>query len=461
MNNPQLAASLRELGWSPETLARRLIDHAALNGHCELRVHEKTPYKWIRGKRPRAPWPELIATLLAAELDRPLSPETLGWPAARGDDQPPLLPADSGLQLPWTAEGAARAMRAVTEADPMDRRSFLTVMGAAMSAPAHQWLLAEPVPYLTRSGKSRRVTLNAVDELDLMNASLRRLDDGGGGDRLLLMVRAHVRQVVQLIDHSSYTDTVGRRLHSNAGELLRLAGWLAFDGGQHAGAQRYWMAALRAAHTAGDRALAANTLGFMSCQAKDIKQPLEAVTLAESARAGYRGASPRVSAILALRAAEAYATSGSADRTRRAIDDAFSSLDSPTTTAPDWSYWLNPGHAHGQAGFCYLKLGDYSAARRHFRQALRLQDPNAAREGALRYTLLATTYVRQADPDLDQAFSLADQAVAILTDDVSSNRCVGHLNTLLRDLNPHNRRPAVRRLAEQVESLRSATLGRN
>lgn len=180
----------------------------------------------------------------------------------------------------------------------MDRRSFLTVMGAAMSAPAHQWLLAEPVPYLTRSGKSRRVTLNAVDELDLMNASLRRLDDGGGGDRLLLMVRAHVRQVVQLIDHSSYTDTVGRRLHSNAGELLRLAGWLAFDGGQHAGAQRYWMAALRAAHTAGDRALAANTLGFMSCQAKDIKQPLEAVTLAESARAGYRGASPRVSAIL-------------------------------------------------------------------------------------------------------------------------------------------------------------------
>ncbi len=457
MSNLRLAATLKELGWRPETLARKLIEHAVLHGHRELHVHEKTPYKWIRGERPRSPWPELIATLLTSELDRPISPDILGWPVVGGDDQQPLLPADSGLQLPWTAEGAARAMRAVTEADPMDRRSFLTVMGAAMSAPAHQWLLADPVPHLTRLGKSRRVNLSAVDELDLMNASLRRLDDGGGGDTVLLMVRTHLRQVVQLIDHSSYTDTVGRRLFSNAGELLRLAGWLAFDGGQHARAQRYWLAALRAAHTAGDRALAANTLGFMSCQAKDIKQPHEAVTLAESARAGYRGASPRVSAILALRAAEAYATSGSTDRCRRAIDDAFTSLDSPTTTAPDWSYWLNPGHAHGQAGFCYLKLGDHSAARRHFRQALRLQDPNAAREGALRYTLLATTYVRQTDPDLDQALALADHAVSILTDDVSSSRCVGHLDTLLRDLTPHNRRPAVRQLAEQVQTLRVST----
>ncbi|MFR9753858.1 hypothetical protein ACL02S_22855 [Nocardia sp. 004] len=455
MNNSLLATSLKELGWRAETLARKLNEHAALQG-CRAHVHEKTPYKWLRGERPRPPWPELISALLSAELARPISPSALGWPPSGQNEQQPLLPADSGLQLPWTAEGAARAMRAVTEADPMDRRIFLTMMGAAMSAPAHQWLLADPAPHLTRLGKSRQVSVGTVDELDLMTASLRRLDDGGGGDTVLLMVRAHLRQVVQLIDNSSYTDAVGRRLFSNAGELLRLAGWLAFDGGQHARAQRYWLAALRAAHTAGDRALAANTLGFMSCQAKDIKQPHEAVTIAESARAGYRGASPRVSAILALRAAEAYATNGSADRCRRAIDDAFSNLDSPNTTAPDWSYWLNPGHAHGQAGFCFLKLSDHSAARRHFRQALRLQDSSAAREGALRYTLLATTYVRQADPDLDQALALADQAVSILTDDVSSNRCVEHLNTLLRDLAPHSRRPAVRQLAEHVQLLRSS-----
>ncbi|WP_156370569.1 hypothetical protein [Nocardia arizonensis] len=91
-------------------------------------------------------------------------------------------------------------MRAVTEADPMDRRVFLTAMGTAMSAPAHQWLLAEPVPPLTWTGRIRRVQQATVDELDLMNASLRRLDDGGGGggggDSVLRMVRAHLRQVI-------------------------------------------------------------------------------------------------------------------------------------------------------------------------------------------------------------------------------------------------------------------------
>ncbi|WP_330256911.1 tetratricopeptide repeat protein [Nocardia sp. NBC_00565] len=455
MSESQLAASLGELGWRPETLAHRLVEYAALHGRRD-HLHEKTPYKWLNGHRPRPPWPELIAALLTAELSKPISPTTLGWPPVGKNDQQPLLRADNGLQLPWTAEGATRAMRAVTEADPMERRIFLTAMGAAMSAPAHQWLLADPIPHLTRTGKSRRVHSGTVDELDLMAASLRRLDDGGGGGALLQMVRAHLRQVVRLLEHGNYTDTVGRRLHSNAGELLRLAGWLSFDGGQHPRAQRYWMAALHAAHTAGDQALAANTIGFMSCQAKDIRQPHEAVTLAESARTGYRGASPRVSAILNLRAAEAYATSGSTVSCRRAIDDAFTNLDSPTTTAPDWSYWLNPGHAHGQAGYCYLQLGQYSDARRHFRQALRLQDPTAAREGALRYTLLATTYVRQNDPDLDQALALAGHAVDILTDDVTSSRCVGHLNTLLRDLTPHQRRPAVRQLAEQVQSLQSA-----
>ncbi|MGN2638999.1 tetratricopeptide repeat protein [Nocardia takedensis] len=452
MNRSPLAAPLAQLGWRPETLARKLIEFAALNGRREY-LHAKTPYKWLLGHRPRPPWPALIAALLTAELARPVSPTDLGWAPTGDNGDASLLPAHAGLQLPWTAEGAARAMRAVTEADPMDRRVFLTAMGAAMSAPAHQWLLAEPIPPLTRTGRTRRVQQATVDELDLMTASLRRLDDGGGGDTVLHMVRAHLRQTITLIEHSNYTDTIGRRLHSNAAELLRLAGWLSFDSGHHPRAQRYWQAALRAAHTAGDRALAANTIGFMSCQAKDIGAPTEAVTLAESARAGYPGASPRVSAILNLRAAEAYATSGATDQCRRAIDNAFTSLDSPTTTAPDWSYWLDHGHAHGQAGYCYLRLGRFSDARRHLRHALRLQDRSATREGALRYTLLATTYTRQNDPDIDQAVSLAERAVDTLAGDVDSHRCVGHLTTLIGELDRHHRRPAVRQLTEQVNAL--------
>ncbi|MGH3931962.1 MAG: hypothetical protein ACRDTF_18530 [Pseudonocardiaceae bacterium] len=45
--NP-LAAVLTELGWKPETLARRLSSLAALHGRAE-QVHAKTPYKWLHG----------------------------------------------------------------------------------------------------------------------------------------------------------------------------------------------------------------------------------------------------------------------------------------------------------------------------------------------------------------------------------------------------------------------------
>jgi hypothetical protein len=58
--------------------------------------------------------------------------------------------------------------------------------------------------------------------------------------------------------------------------------------------------------------------------------------------------------------------------------------------------------AHAQAGYCYLKLGDHTRARTHLRHGLRLQDATYSREGALRQVPLATTYIRQDRPDLDQ-----------------------------------------------------------
>ncbi len=432
--NAQPATVLTELGRRPGTFAQRLNEHAALQG-LSNRMHPKTPYRWLAGARPRAPWPALAAALCSAELARACTPAGLGWTVSCAE---PLVFADSGLDELWTAEGALRAIAAVTEADPMQRRHFLTLAGTAITAPAHQWLLAAHVGELTNASGTR-IQPATVDEIDTMTASLRRMDDQLGGGTLLTMVRAHLRHVLHLLRHASYDDTTGRRLHASAAELLRLAGWLCFDTSQHARAQRYWVTALRTAHTAGDRALAANILGFMSCQTKDIGQPREAALLAETAITGYPGASGRVSAILHLRAAEAHAVAGSAFDTRRAIDAAFTYLDSPADGAPDWSYWLDTTHAHGQAGYCYLRLGEHADARRHLRAALHGQDHNDSREGALRYTLLATTYTRQPDPDIDQTLHHAGHAVDLLTDQVTSTRVTGHLSQLLSDLTPYRR----------------------
>lgn len=360
----------------------------------------------------------------------------------------------AGLILPWTAGGGLRAARVLTDADGMQRRMFLTALGATMTAPAHEWLIAEAATDVARRSGSG-LPADVLDELDLITAGLRRMDDQLGGGSLRSMVGVQLRTVIDLLENRRYDTSTGRRLHAAAAELARLGGFLAFDGGRHAQAQRYWVAALHGAHAAGDRGLGANILGFMSCQAKDLGQKRQAVTLAETARAGYPATAPRVQAILDLRAAEAYAVDADLTRTRRAVDDAFNRFSDPSPDhgEPGWAYWLDITHAHGQAGYCYLRLGQWDRARTHLRAALAAQGGTPSREGALRQVLMATTYVRQSQPDLDQAVEVAGRAVDTLTGQVSSARVSGHLARLTEYFAPFRRTPTVEAFLTRAREL--------
>ncbi|MGH4016559.1 MAG: tetratricopeptide repeat protein [Pseudonocardiaceae bacterium] len=449
-NTCPLAVVLAELGWKPEVLARRLNGFAAVQGRVE-RVHAKTPYKWLRGDRPRSPWPALVAALVSEELGRSITSGELGW----GEDAVEAVSAISGLVLPWTVAGSLHALRVVTDAGSMDRRILLTLLGAGACAPAHEWLLARPDADAVARSTGSPLLVGVVDHLDDIVGQLRRMDDQLGSGTLLRLVRAHLQLVLELLDQRRYTDTVGRRLHATAGELMRLIGWLSFDSGCHPQAQRYWVAGLHAAHAAGDRALGANIVGFMSAQAIDLGQIRESVTLAETARLGYPGATPRVAAIVDLRTAQAHAYDRSVTECRRALDSAFDWLGDVSSSSgePGWCYWLDEAQAHSMAGFCYLRLEDWSRARQHLHAALRLRDPSYRREGVQSHIMLATTYLRQDRPEVDHAVSLASRAVETLTGGVDSARCVGRLAQLVGDLAPYRRRPAVRQFTEQAAEL--------
>jgi hypothetical protein len=451
---------LEQAGWTAGRFARRLNAFAAATGLRE-QVHPKTPYKWARGEVPRPPWPSLAAQLLSQEVGRPVAPADLGWP----DDAAGHLPAVDGLHTPWDAAGALRALRALTDAGGVHRRNFLLLLGSQVTTPAHEWLLAHPAEAVA-SSTGTAVPVGAVDDLDRITACLRRMDDHGSGGQLLALVQENLRYVTGLLDTRRYCDTVGRRLHATAAELLRLAGFTAFDAAQHGLAQRYFVAALHAAQTAGDKALGANILGFMSCQAKDLAGGREAVLLAETARTGYPGASGPVRAILALRAAEAYANDRTATATRRtadtrrAIDDAFTALDTtstPSAGTPPWSYWMTGAQAHAQAGYCYLTIGDHPRARHHLHRSLQPQGSDYSREGALRNVLLATTYQQQPQPDIPQALAHGTRAIDALTDQVDSPRCAGHLARLVTGLRPYRRSPGVTQFIERARPALTTT----
>lgn len=442
-----LARLLSEINWKPETLAQKLNRFAQQQGRPE-RVHPKTPYKWRTGDRPRKPWPTLVCAVLSEQLQRLVTPHVLGWPS----DGIELLPATSGLDQLWTCAGSLQAIKVVAQADAMQRRMFLTAFGSSLVTPALEWLIAHP-PGGTSTRAGDNLPEMVVDQIDAMSGALRRMDDQIGGRQTLGLARQHLGVVIDLIDNRRYTTAIGRRLHACAGELLRLAGWLSFDAGQHPQAQRYWIAGLYAAHAAGDRALGANILGFMSCQAKDIGQIREAVSLAETARSGYHNTSSQVACILDLRAAEAYANAGETAAARNAINQAFSRFTDPSSVSPDWAYWISPAHARSQAGYCYLTLKDWSRARYHLSRARTQHHRESPREGALHDVLLATTYARQDSPDLDRACSLGGQALATLSGQVDSPRGVRHLRTLTEDLHPYRHSPAVRRLLTDAGDL--------
>lgn len=359
-----------------------------------------------------------------------------------------------GLDVGWTAAGTLAALRQVCEAGRVDRRRFIALTGAALTAPAHGWLIAASAHEVGRD-RGAPIDDGVVDHLDEIVGQFRQMDDRLGGGSLIGVVEAQAGYVAQLLDERRYSDTVGRRLHGTAAELLRLGGWLSFDAGHHGQAQRYFIAALHAAHTAGDRALGANILGFMSCQAKDVGQIADAVTLAETARAGYPGASPRVAAILDLRAAEAYANSGTAEmrNCQAAIDSAFSHLGqaTPQHGEPAWSYWLDPAQVHAQAGYCHLKLENWAPAQSHLRAALDAQSDAYGREGALRRILLATAYARDSEPE--RACAAGHEAIDLLDGQVDSARCVGHLGRLRDALKRFSGNATVRAFAERSRPL--------
>jgi tetratricopeptide (TPR) repeat protein len=306
----------------------------------------------------------------------------------------------------------------------------------------------------------RRITEAHVDSIDTITSQLHRMDDQFGGGAVLDLVKGQVRFVLDLLRDRSYPSTVGKRLHGTAAELLGLAGWTSFDASQHAQAQRFWIAALHAAHSAGDRALGANILGFMSCQAENLDLRADAIRLADAAGQGYPGASPRVSALVNLRAAQAYAGANDRTRCQAAIDKAYEAFRNQTadTTDPDWSYWIDEARVNDRVSHCYARLGDWQKAQAHMATAVRTLEGGQIRDGAVWRVYLATAYAHQGEPE--HASETACKAVEILSQEVNSIRGVDHLREVHEALAPYQKLPAVRDFRTQAQELFQTTSGR-
>jgi transcriptional regulator with XRE-family HTH domain/tetratricopeptide (TPR) repeat protein len=366
------------------------------------------------------------------------------------------VPALSGLELPWTTEGAMSALQTIIDdGDEMaiDRRGFIAVSAGVLAGVAHQMVVTPAVRDVSQTKGRMQVTDRSVDSIERLTVHLRDMDNQLGGPRVTY--REPLILVQEMLADGTYTDQVGRRLHGAAAALLRLCGWVAYDSDQLAVAQRRWQAALRASKTAGDTAMGAHILASMAGQAIKEGDPRSALSMAEGAQEHYAGDSPRVKVRLGLQAAKCYAATGDALRCRRTLDEAESLVSRLNEPGPDWASWIDAGVVASDVGGCYSQLGDGPKAIESIQRGLALHQ-GYPRDEALFQVHLATAAISQRRPTLDLALEAANSAAHLLETTVVSPRCVGELRKFAVLVGPRPKNPEARQTVERIRALAAA-----
>ncbi len=324
----------------------------------------------------------------------------------------------------------------------MDRRLFLARSGLSLVGLANPWLL-DPVDRVEDGIDGRRIGHATVTDIQVITAARRRMDDVLGGGSLLSAVREDLRVSINLLTRASYSADVGRHLYSATAEQARLVSWLCFDSGQHGLAQRYTQIALRAAHSAEDRQVGANVLGFAAYQAGVRGDGIAAEALSRTALAGGRGAlTPAVEGAMHARLGMGRARLGDLSGAAASFDTAEGLLtSSDLEEEPDWIYWFTRGDLHGIAGQAYMLANQPGTAVEHLNQAIGGTSEEFTRDRALWLSTMATAQVLNGA--LEESLRTADDALEILSGDLCSGRVVEVLTEFCGVLHTHNRREAA------------------
>ncbi|UGQ14945.1 MFS transporter [Yinghuangia sp. ASG 101] len=446
--NKRLGDLLTHAGVSNAGLARRVNDLGAASG-LALRYDKTSVARWVgKGMTPQGPVPHLIAAVLAERLGRPVPLEEIGL-GETGPTDP-----DLGLSFPRDLAEAVVKATDLWRHDHVNRRDFLTGTFAvtAFATPLARWLIAPADALAEHRGTDRRVGRADVAKLREAADEARRWDSKyGGGDWRASMVPECLRVEATPLLRGSYPDEVGRELFGATAELSRLAGWMAFDTGQHEIAQRYYIQALRLARGAADVPLGGYILATMSLQATYRGHPQTAVDLAQAAVERNEGvATSKVTGFLHLVEARAHARAGDALACAASLNAAESRLERarPGDEDPEWIDFFSYDRLCADGAECYRDLRLPEQTRRFTATALAGRSDAFARSHGLRLAVGAQADL--AAGDVDAACGGGMRALAV-AERVHSARNTAYIRDLVADLRrSHARVPAVREFSDHV-----------
>jgi hypothetical protein len=301
----------------------------------------------------------------------------------------------------------------------------------------------------------KRIGNQEVIQIRAVTETLRSLDNAYGGGLTREAVIGQLISTVSLVEETTYTEEVGRKLITAIGDLATVAGWMCHDVSMHTAAQRYFLLALQTAKEADDPNLAAHVLGCMARQAGHLGRPGDALELIHLARYGARHtATPTIGALLHSLEARYYAMTGRLKDFNRAAGQAEAAFaDRDPAEDPAWMAYFDTSEYYATLGICHQIAARTSApgqARRAIDMigyALARRDPSRVRSRAFDHLGLARAYL--AAGDLESAEAAGTTALE-LTGKVSSARVRDRLHELLRETSPHTDAPVIADLRGRI-----------
>jgi tetratricopeptide (TPR) repeat protein len=445
--NERLAHLLQEAAWSRAQAASAFNRVAQENGLSGLSgIGRSHVSMWVGGTEPSGEAPTVLCEALSRRLRRVVTPDELGFtvPAARKEGA-----------LEWRLDPLT-ALTDLGRTDlNADRRSLLAgavYSAASLALPEEAWwsAMAES-PRAAEASKAQRVGRGDVATVQELTVAFSKADQSrGGGHGRKALVQYLQSDVAAFLNGVFPNDQVRRDMFSAAGELAYLSGWMAFDNGEHAIAQRYFNLALKLSARAANPPLAGHVLRAMAHQAIDlgfVKQGLDMSTASLEGQR-YEAATPRERSLLGVVHARALAANGRKQAAAKTLLKAEDDLSSATDgiVEPHRTFFFSEASLAHETACTLRDSGDRQGAINQFRRSVRTRGAAFRRTHAVTLGYLGATQI--AVGAVEDACSTWGRALDAMEEGIYSGRARQAVVDMRRLVSPYRHRgiPAVAEL---------------
>nr|BBD17739.1 hypothetical protein [Streptomyces sp.] len=320
----------------------------------------------------------------------------------------------------------------------------LTVTGAALATFLRETLAAVAGPAQPSALGSHRVTPDTVTLIEERSHGLYELVTTMNPVSLYRVARAELALTSALVTDNGYDRATGARLLLVTAQIAHLCGFISKGLGEDVRAERYYVAAIRAAARAGSPLTVSLCLADLAWSHIDAGAPREVLALIQAARTITPRPPARLAAVLHSREARANARLGEIIVSARALDRTADVMTAGTADE-DVSYGnVDDGWLSVAAGRAWLDAGQPKRALAHFAPLLGdgpRPGPPAQPPLLVARDLLAVVDAQLALRDVESAARTARRAVTLF-----ERTPTGLLSQYRGRFTAHGGVPAVREL---------------